>query len=215
MRKNGDICLAVRLTCLSLASVVRLYDQSLLPRMHYVQPFTVAQFDSLRTQSMSIVAEVLEYLLDADTHLWSIRRSKANFFCVTALLSGGASTLRWFVNVCHWRSLQLATTILVDARLSCAKATNTDELDEELDTFPTSRFNDVVRVRYDRLRTVAGRIQTVVADVETQGRAGAVSARVEGPQGDGDVHGALCHVAFFTWWRSSQGCKLGAIGLQG
>uniref|UniRef100_A0A0E0KRT0 C2 domain-containing protein n=1 Tax=Oryza punctata TaxID=4537 RepID=A0A0E0KRT0_ORYPU len=219
VRKNGDICLAVRLTCLSLASVVRLYGQPLLPRMHYVHPFTIAQLDGLRRQAMGIVAarlsraepplrrEVVEYLLDADSHLWSIRRSKANFFRVTALLSGAASTARWLVDVCHWRSP--ATTILVhllfvaftcfpelilptmflymsmvgvwnyrrrprrppqaDARLSCAEATNADELDEELDTFPTSRPNDVVRVRYDRLRTVAGRIQTVVGDVATQG----------------------------------------------
>uniref|UniRef100_J3LYU2 C2 domain-containing protein n=1 Tax=Oryza brachyantha TaxID=4533 RepID=J3LYU2_ORYBR len=193
VRKNGDICLAVRLTCLSLSSVVRLYGRPLLPKMHYIQPFTVVQLDGLRRQAMSIVAarlnraepplrrEVVEYMLDADSHLWSIRRSKANFFRVTALLSGAASTVRWFVDVCHWRNP--ATTILVhllfvtftcfpelilptmflympmvgvwnyrrrprrppqvDVRLSCAEATNADELDEELDTFPTSRANDV------------------------------------------------------------------------
>jgi acyl-CoA synthetase (AMP-forming)/AMP-acid ligase II len=57
----------------------------------------------------------------------------------------------------------------MDARLSCAEATHPDEIDEELDTFPTSKPNDVVRLRYDRLRSVAGRIQTVVGDVATQG----------------------------------------------
>ncbi|KAL5214751.1 hypothetical protein ABZP36_003903 [Zizania latifolia] len=219
VRKNGDICLAVRLTCLSLASVVCLYGQPLLPKMHYIQPFTIAQLDGLRRQAMSIIAvrlsraepplrrEVVEYMLDADSHLWSIRRSKANFFRVTALLSGAASTVRWLADLCHWRNP--ATTILVhllfvtlvcfpelilptmflymstigvwnyrrrarrppqmDVRLSCAEVTHPDELDEELDTFPTSRPNDVVRVRYDRLRSVAGRIQTVVGDVATQG----------------------------------------------
>ena len=57
----------------------------------------------------------------------------------------------------------------MDARLSCAEAVHPDELDEELDTFPTSRPNAMVRLRYDRLRSVAGRIQTVVGDVATQG----------------------------------------------
>ena len=57
----------------------------------------------------------------------------------------------------------------MDARLSCAEATHPNELDEELDTFPTSRPNAVVRLRYDRLRSVAGQIQTVVGDVATQG----------------------------------------------
>jgi hypothetical protein len=57
----------------------------------------------------------------------------------------------------------------VDAQLSCAEAVHQDELDEELDTFPTSRPGAVVRVRYDRLRSVAGRIQAVVGDVATQG----------------------------------------------
>jgi hypothetical protein len=219
LRKNGELCLAVRLTCLTLGSVVRMYGQPLLPKAHYVQPLTVVQLDSLRRQAMSIVAarlsraepplrrEVVEYMLDADSLVWSIRRSKANFFRVTALLSGAASTVRWLADVCRWKNP--ATTVLVhvlfvtlmcfpelilptmflymstaglwnyrrrprrppsmDAGLSCAEATHPDELDEELDTFPTSRPNAVVRLRYDRLRSVAGRIQTVVGDVATQG----------------------------------------------
>ncbi|KAL6650889.1 hypothetical protein ACP70R_009814 [Stipagrostis hirtigluma subsp. patula] len=219
LRRNGELRLAVRLTCLSLGGVVHLYGQPLLPRMHYVQPFTVLQLDNLRRQAMSLVAarlsraepplrrEVVEYMLDADSHAWSIRRSKANFLRVTALLSGAASTARWLADVCHWRNP--ATTILVhvlfvslmcfpelilptmflylsvagvcnyrrrprrpphmDAKLSCAEVVHHDELDEELDTFPTSRPNAVVRVRYDRLRSVAGRIQAVVGDAATQG----------------------------------------------
>ncbi|KAM0893894.1 hypothetical protein ACQ4PT_024802 [Festuca glaucescens] len=219
VRKNGELCLAVRLTSVSLSSVVFLYGQPLLPKMHYLQPFTIPQLDALRRQAMSIAAarlgraepplrrEVVEYMLDTDSQAWSLRRSKANFFRVTALLSGAASTARWLVDVCHWR--KPATTVLVhllfvtlmcfpelilptmflymsiigvwnyrrrprrpanmDARLSCAEATHPDEIDEELDTFPTSKPNDVVRLRYDRLRSVAGRIQTVVGDVATQG----------------------------------------------
>ncbi|KAB2620232.1 hypothetical protein D8674_039648 [Pyrus ussuriensis x Pyrus communis] len=53
----------------------------------------------------------------------------------------------------------------VDTRLSHADSTHPDELDEEFDTFPTSQKNDIIRMRYDRLRSIAGRIQTVVGDV--------------------------------------------------
>lgn len=116
LRKNGDVCLAVRLTCLSLASVVRLYGEPLLPGAHYVHPFAVAQLDGLRRQAVGVVAarlgraepplrrEVVEYMLDAGSHLWSIRRSRANFLRATALLSGAAGAAQWLADVCHWRS---------------------------------------------------------------------------------------------------------------
>jgi hypothetical protein len=57
----------------------------------------------------------------------------------------------------------------MDIKLSWAEAVHPDELDEEFDTFPSSRPNDIVRMRYDRIRSVAGRIQTVVGDIATQG----------------------------------------------
>jgi hypothetical protein len=57
----------------------------------------------------------------------------------------------------------------MDTKLSWAEGVNPDELDEEFDTFPSSKPHDVVRMRYDRLRSVAGRIQTVVGDIATQG----------------------------------------------
>lgn len=57
----------------------------------------------------------------------------------------------------------------MDARMSQAENAHPDELDEEFDTFPTSRQPDMVRMRYDRLRSVSGRIQTVVGDLATQG----------------------------------------------
>ncbi|XP_026442563.1 FT-interacting protein 1-like isoform X3 [Papaver somniferum] len=57
----------------------------------------------------------------------------------------------------------------MDAKLSHADRAHPDELDEEFDTFPTSRPPDLVRIRYDRLRSVAGRIQTVAGDLATQG----------------------------------------------
>ncbi|KAG2547124.1 hypothetical protein PVAP13_9KG086100 [Panicum virgatum] len=44
-----------------------------------------------------------------------------------------------------------------------------DELDEEFDGLPSCRPADVVRMRYDRLRAVAGRAQTLLGDVAAQG----------------------------------------------
>ncbi|XP_072977591.1 FT-interacting protein 1-like [Typha angustifolia] len=219
VKKMGELQLAVRLTCLSLANVVYVYGHPLLPKMHYIHPFTVTQVDHLRYQAMSIVAarlgraepplrkEVVEYMLDVDSHMWSMRRSKANFFRIMSLLSGAVGMLRWFDEVSRWKNP--VTTVLVhvlflillcypelilptvflymfmigvwnyrfrprhpvhmDVKLSWAEAIHPDELDEEFDSFPTSRSHDLVRLRYDRLRSVAGRIQTVVGDMATQG----------------------------------------------
>ena len=219
LKKMGELQLAVRFTCLSLAHIIYLYGHPLLPKMHYLQPFTVNQLDSLRYQAMNIVAvrlgraepplrkEVVEYMLDVDSHMWSMRRSKANFFRIVSLFSGVISMSRWLGEVCHWKNpvtsvlvhvlffilicypeLILPTAFLymfligiwnfrfrsrhpphMDTKLSWAEAVHQDEMDEEFDTFPTSKAQDVVRMRYDRLRSVAGRIQTVVGDIATQG----------------------------------------------
>ncbi|XP_062112042.1 FT-interacting protein 1-like [Humulus lupulus] len=219
LKKMGELQLAVRFTCLSLANIIYLYGHPLLPKMHYLHPFTVNQLDSLRYQAMTIVAvrlgraepplrkEVVEYMLDVDSHMWSMRRSKANFFRIVSFFSGAISMSKWLGEVCQWRNP--VTTILVhilffilicypelilptmflymfligiwnfrcrprhpphmDTKLSWAEAVHPDELDEEFDTFPTSKQQDVARMRYDRLRSVAGRIQTVVGDIATQG----------------------------------------------
>ncbi|KAL2466199.1 C2 calcium/lipid-binding plant phosphoribosyltransferase family protein [Abeliophyllum distichum] len=219
VKKMGELQLAFRFTCLSLIHMIYLYGRPLLPKMHYMHPFTVRQLDSLRYQAMNIVGsrlgraepplrkEVVEYMLDVDTHMWSMRRSKANFFRIVSLFSGIISMSKWLGDVCQWKNP--ITTILVhvlfcilicypelilptvflymfligiwnywsrprhpphmDTKLSLAEAVHPDELDEEFDTFPTSKSQDVVRMRYDRLRSVAGRIQTVVGDMATQG----------------------------------------------
>ncbi|KAK9125455.1 hypothetical protein Scep_014301 [Stephania cephalantha] len=219
VKKMGELQLAVRFTCLSLANMIYIYGHPLLPKMHYIHPFTVNQIDSLRYQAMSIVAarlaraepplrkEVVEYMLDVDSHMWSMRRSKANFFRIMSVFSGLFSVTRWIDEVCHWKNpittvlvhllflilicypeLILPTVFLymfligiwnyrfrpkhpphMDTKLSWAETLHPDELDEEFDTFPTSRPHDIVRMRYDRLRSVAGRIQTVVGDMATQG----------------------------------------------
>ncbi|KAK4432157.1 FT-interacting protein 1 [Sesamum alatum] len=219
LKKTGELQLAFRFTCLSLAHMIYLYSRPLLPKMHYLHPFTISQLDNLRYQAMNIVAsrlgraepplrkEVVEYMLDVDSHMWSMRRSKANFFRIVSLFSGLIAMSKWLGEVCQWKNP--ITTILVhilfcilicypelilptaflymfligiwnfrsrprhpphmDTKLSWAEAVHPDELNEEFDTFPTSKPQDIVRMRYDRLRSVAGRIQTVVGDMATQG----------------------------------------------
>ncbi|KAL0337997.1 UNVERIFIED_CONTAM: FT-interacting protein 1 [Sesamum calycinum] len=172
LKKTGELQLAFRFTCLSLAHMIYLYSRPLLPKMHYLHPFTISQLDNLRYQAMNIVAsrlgraepplrkEVVEYMLDVDSHMWSMRRSKANFFRIVSLFSGLISMSKWS---------RPRHPPHMDTKLSWAEAVHPDELDEEFDTFPTSKPQDIVRMRYDRLRSVAGRIQTVVGDMATQG----------------------------------------------
>ncbi|KAL8495940.1 hypothetical protein ACS0TY_019891 [Phlomoides rotata] len=58
----------------------------------------------------------------------------------------------------------------MDVRLSQADTALNDELDEEFDSFPTSQKQiEVVKVRYDRLRAIGSRVQTVFGDMATQG----------------------------------------------
>nr|XP_043638934.1 FT-interacting protein 7 [Erigeron canadensis] len=219
LKKHGELHLAIRFTCVAWVNMVAQYGRPLLPKMHYVQPISVKHIDWLRHQAMVIVAtrlsraepplkrENVEYMLDVDYHMFSLRRSKANFYRIMSLLSGITAVFRWLDGICQWRNP--LTTILVhilfvilvcypelilptiflylfviglwnyrfrprnpphmDARISQAEMTHPDELDEEFDTFPTSRPTDIVRMRYDRMRSVAGRVQSVVGDLATQG----------------------------------------------
>ncbi|KAI4387942.1 hypothetical protein MLD38_000325 [Melastoma candidum] len=219
LRKHGELHLAVRFTCTSWVNMIAQYGRPLLPKMHYVQPISVKHIDWLRHQAMQIVAarllraepplrrEVIEYMLDVDMHMFSLRRSKANFFRIMSLLSGVAAVYKWTHDVCHWKNpvttclvhvlfiilvcypeLILPTIFLylfviglwnyrfrpkhppyMDTRLSHAENAHPDELEEEFDTFPTSKPPDVFRYRYDRLRSVAGRVQTVIGDIATHG----------------------------------------------
>lgn len=219
VKKMGELHLAIRFSCTSFANMLYLYSKPLLPKMHYVRPFAVMQLDMLRHQAVNIVAarlgraepplrkEVVEYMSDVDSHLWSMRRSKANFFRLMTVFSGVFAVGKWLGDICMW--LNPITTVLVhvlflmlvcfpelilptlflylfligvwnfryrprypphmNTRISQADVVHPDEMDEEFDTFPTSKNPDLVRMRYDRLRSVAGRIQTVVGDLASQG----------------------------------------------
>ncbi|KAL3604620.1 hypothetical protein D5086_005479 [Populus alba] len=187
--------------------------------MHYVQPLSVNQLDAMRYQAMNVVAsrlsraepplgrEVVEYMLDHDSHMWSMRRSKANFARLISVLSVLVAMARWVESMRNWHKPVYSTLFVLafllwvampeliipslllymafvglwryrarprhpphmDTKLSHVVSVYSDELDEEFDSFPTSRSAETVRMRYDRLRSVAGRIQTVVGDMASQG----------------------------------------------
>ena len=218
-KKMGEIEIAVRFSCSSWLSLMQAYGSPILPRMHYVKPFGPAQQDILRHMAMRIVTarlsrsepplgqEVVQFMLDSDTHVWSMRRSKANWFRVVGCLSRVASLARWLDGIRTWvhppttvlvhvllvaivlcPSLVLPTVFMycflilllrfryrqqfpqsIDPRMSYVDMVSLDELDEEFDGFPTTRSAEVVRIRYDRVRALAGRAQTLLGDVAAQG----------------------------------------------
>ncbi|KAM0941962.1 putative C2 domain, phosphoribosyltransferase, C2 domain superfamily [Dioscorea sansibarensis] len=218
VKKMGELHLAVRFSCANVANMLNAYVCPLLPKMHYVEPLLVRQVENLRYQATIVVTvrlgraepplgrEVVEYMLDHGSHMWSMRRSKAHFFRLVSVLSGLIAIGRWLESVRSWqRPVRSVIVVLIyivfvllpelivptgllamafvglwryrsrprhpphmDTRLSQAETVYADELDEEFDSFPTSRGAEVVRMRYDRLRSVAGRVQTVVGDLATQ-----------------------------------------------
>ncbi|KAA8543435.1 hypothetical protein F0562_021070 [Nyssa sinensis] len=219
VKKMGELHLAVRFSCANMVNMLHMYTIPLLPKMHYVNPLLVNQVESLRHQAVNVVAsrlsraepplgrEVVEYMLDHDSHMWSMRKSKANFFRLMNVLASLVAIGRFLESMRNWHRPVYSTLFLIifivlvlvpefiipfvllymavvgmwryrsrprhpphmDTRISYAESVHPDELDEEFDSFPTSRSAEIVRMRYDRLRSVAGRIQTVVGDMATQG----------------------------------------------
>ncbi|XBH91852.1 hypothetical protein VPH35_083119 [Triticum aestivum] len=119
LKKTGELHLAVRFTCTAWVNMMAMYGRPLLPKMHYSQPISVMQLDFLRHQAMQIVSarlsraepplrrEVVEYTLDVGSHMFSLRRSKANFYRITSLLCGFASMAKWYDGIRSWRNPML------------------------------------------------------------------------------------------------------------
>jgi Plant phosphoribosyltransferase C-terminal/C2 domain len=217
LKKMGEVQLAVRFMCHGqLPDIWVTYTQPLLPRMHYLRPIGVTQQEVLRGAAIHTVAiwlersepplgrEVVRYMLDADAHTWSVRRSKSNWFRIMGVVAWAVGLARWISSVQQWRNP--VTTILIhvlylvlvwypelvvptaslyvfvigvwyyrfrprvpagmDVRLSQADTVEHDELEEEFDPVPGP---DVIRARYERLRTLAGRVQRVIGDLAAQG----------------------------------------------
>ncbi|XP_031404916.1 protein QUIRKY isoform X2 [Punica granatum] len=124
LKKMGEVELAVRFACPSLLpDTCAVYGQPLLPRMHYLRPLRVAQQEALRGAATKMVAawlarsepplgpEVVRYMLDADSHTWSMRKSKANWFRIVAVLAWAVGLAKWLDDIRRWRNP--ITTVLV------------------------------------------------------------------------------------------------------
>lgn len=123
VKKMGELHLAIRFSCTSLINMMLLYTRPSLPKMHFKRPLSVMQQDWLRHQAAIIVAaklgraepplrkEVIDYMSDANSHLFSMRRSKANFFRLMGVFSGLLAVGKWFGDVCLWK--KPITTVLV------------------------------------------------------------------------------------------------------
>ncbi|KAJ7564087.1 hypothetical protein O6H91_02G001200 [Diphasiastrum complanatum] len=219
VKKMGEIELAVRFSTTSLLDTMQLYAQPLLPKVHHLHPLGVHQLEMLRSAAVKIQSvrmarsepplrqEVVQYVLEPESHGWSLRKSKVNYYRILNLLSGPFAIVSWFDGIIKWKNslttllvhllffilvrfpeLILPTFFLyisivgawqyrfrsrsppsIDAKLSLADQVDPDELDEEYDPIPTTKDADTVRVRYDRLRVVASRVQKVLGDLATQG----------------------------------------------
>ncbi|KAG8363573.1 hypothetical protein BUALT_Bualt19G0036500 [Buddleja alternifolia] len=220
VKKMGEIQLAVRFSCSSLLNMLAMYTQPLLPNLHYIHPLSCHQIEILRHQATQIVSnrlsrsepplrkEVIEYMLDVGSNMWSVRRSKANHYRIAGILSTLVKFIKWFDQICTWNNpfvtilvhvlflafvcfpWMISSTIFLsvflmgtwnyrtrprnpphmDVKLSQADTAHNDELEEEFDSFPTSlKQIDVVKMRYDRLRAISSRVQTVFGDLATQG----------------------------------------------
>ncbi|KMZ67666.1 C2 calcium/lipid-binding plant phosphoribosyltransferase familyprotein [Zostera marina] len=219
VKKMGELHLAIRFSSSSFVDIMHIYSRPLLPKMHYTHPLSLIQTDHLKEQAVKVVAarlgrmepplrrEVVEYLSDFDSHLWSIRKSRANLNRLTGTFSNVIAIGKWFGGVCIWKNPM--TTILVhilflllacfpdlilptafiymfliggwnyrfrpqfpphmNTSISQADTTGPDELDEEFDSFPCTGSLENVRRRYDRLRSVAGKVQRTVGDIAAQG----------------------------------------------
>ncbi|XP_071685346.1 FT-interacting protein 4-like [Lolium perenne] len=122
LMKTRELQLAVRFTCKSWSKMLVQYGRPLLPKMHYTNPISVPQLDYLQFQAMQIVAnqleqsdpplprEVVEYMLDPDSQ-FSHRRSKANYYRLTSLISVTVAAGKWFDDTCKWKNP--SNTILI------------------------------------------------------------------------------------------------------
>ncbi|XP_037444022.1 FT-interacting protein 7-like isoform X2 [Triticum dicoccoides] len=219
LKKTGELQLAVRFACRSWAKMLATYGKPLPPRIHihHTDPITMPQVDPLWLQAEAVQRvvtrlaraepplrrEVVEYMLDVDSQMFSLRRSQCYFQRIASLYSGAIAVAKWFDDICEWKNplstilvhvlflylvcypqliLPMAFVFMImigvwnyprrprnpphiDTVLSYADQAQPDELEEEFDTFSTSTPDDIVKLRYDRLRSVAGRLQRELGDL--------------------------------------------------
>ncbi|XP_059434795.1 FT-interacting protein 3-like [Corylus avellana] len=123
LKKMGEIELAVRFSCASLIDMLQTYSLPLLPKMHYLSPLSVYQLESLRHQATIITSlrlsraepplkkEVVDYMLDVGSNMWSIRKAKANYDRVLGIFSGIHAVIKWVEHIRSWTNTYTTITI--------------------------------------------------------------------------------------------------------
>ncbi|XP_030525914.2 FT-interacting protein 7 [Rhodamnia argentea] len=245
MKKMGEVEIALRFgrTAPTL-DVLHAYSQPLLPLMHHVKPLGMVQQELLRSAAVKIMAahlsrsepplkcEVVLYMLDADSHTFSMRKVRANWLRIINVLAGLIDVVRWIEDTRGWKNptaTALVHALLImlvwfpelivptlafyvfaigawnyrfrargpalhfDPKMSLADAADPQELDEEFDQVPSARPPDVVRVRYDKLRAIGARVQTMLGDLATQGERAQALVTWRDPRATG-VFIMLCFV---------------------
>ncbi|XP_004305748.1 PREDICTED: multiple C2 and transmembrane domain-containing protein 2-like [Fragaria vesca subsp. vesca] len=207
LNKKGELHVAVRFSYTSFINMMFTYSQ---PPWHVnvCEQAVSAVAAHFGQAEAPLQKEVVQCMYsDVNSHVWSLRRSKANFFRVMSVLSAFLAVGKWFEEVCMWKNpittalvhvlfvMLVCTPELIfptvflymfaigawnfryrptcpphtDIKFSHADSVHPDELDEEFDTFPTSRERTLTMMRYDRLRSIAGRIQTMLGDIVIHG----------------------------------------------
>lgn len=251
LKKMGEIEVAVRFArAAPTLDVLHLYSMPLLPIMHHIKPIGVMQQEILRSTAVKILCthlsrsepplgrEVITYMLDADSHTFSMRKVRANWFRIINVIAGIIDTVKWIDDTRSWRnptSTILVHALLVmlvwfpdliiptlsfymfvvgvwnyrlrsrnplphfDPKISLADKIDRDELDEEFDAIPCSRTNEMVHARYDKLRVLGARVQTVLGDFATQGERVQALVTWRDPRATGIFVGLCFVVAFILY----------------
>ncbi|KAI4365726.1 hypothetical protein MLD38_021690 [Melastoma candidum] len=151
----GKLHLTVRFSCANTPNMLHMYAMSLLPKMHYVRPLSVNQLESL-----------------SDIPLACILPRAHTPHCAPPY----GTDLPVEVPV------PTPPHAYMDIRFSQAETVYHDELGKEFDSFPPSKGAELVRTRYDRLRTVAGRIRTAAVHMANQGERSQALLSWRGPR---------------------------------
>lgn len=221
VKKMGEIHLAVRFSWpfVSSLNMCQFYSTPLFPVIHYLSPLSNSQFDNLRNQTVHIIArslsraepalgrEVVCFMLDMRSDMWSMRKGISNYNRIMSLISDFVAFMKWLEDIKHWKN-PTATLLFhflcilvvlfpeaifplisfylfwiglkryvnrpknpchIDATLSGADTTNPEDLEEELDVFPTQIGGEQLRRRYDRLRVIGRNAQTAADHLATIG----------------------------------------------
>ncbi|AES59194.2 FT-interacting protein 3 [Medicago truncatula] len=124
--KMGEIHLAVKFTWTSQSTFTfpfesifnkcALYGRPLFPAVHYFLPLSPTQFDTLRNQAFRIISvslseaepalreEVVSYMLDMRSDMWSMRKGIANYNRIMSLISYFFAFWKWLEDIRQWKN---------------------------------------------------------------------------------------------------------------